>query len=134
MRRRRKVTYRPRKAQGVFSVVWGGVFVLIGLFFAIPAAGPFGLLWTAAAIAITAMSAYQAFGKKYHGPEIHIEEENVENPPEQGQSPGGEAHDHIPSMALDAKARLEQLETLKAAGLITQEEYQKKRSEILRDL
>ena len=45
-----------------------------------------------------------------------------------------ESHDHIPSTALDAKGRLEQLESLKSAGLITHEEYQKKREEILRGL
>ena len=43
----------------------------------------------------------------------------------------GEEHDHIPSTALDAGARLEQLETLKGAGLLTQQEYEKKRREIL---
>ena len=41
-----------------------------------------------------------------------------------------EEHDHIPSMALDTKERLEQLETLRKAGLLTWEEYQAKRKEI----
>ena len=49
-------------------------------------------------------------------------------------SPAPEPHDHIPSTALDAKSRLEQLESLKTAGLVTQEEYRKKREEILRGL
>ena len=43
----------------------------------------------------------------------------------------GQGHDHIPTVALDARERLEQLENLKDAGLITQEEYQKKREEIV---
>ena len=134
MRRRRKVTYRPSKAQGVFSVVWGGVFVLIGLFFAIPAAGPFGLLWTAGAAAITALNAYRAFGKRYSGPEIHIEEETVENLSGQEREAAPQTHDHIPSTALDARGRLEQLEALKGAGLLTEEEYREKRKDILDDL
>ena len=44
-----------------------------------------------------------------------------------------EEHDHIPSMALDTKERLEQLETLRKAGLLTWEEYQAKRKEIERE-
>ena len=35
---------------------------------------------------------------------------------------------------MDAKGRLEQLESLKKAGLLTQEEYDRKRKEILRSL
>lgn len=132
--RRRRVTYRPSKAQGAFGMVWGGVFVLIGLFVVIPTFGPFGILWTLAAVAITAMNGYQAFGKTYKGPEITIEEENAPMPDVQPSSPAPEIHDHIPSTALDAKQRLEQLESLKQAGLITDGEYREKREEILKHL
>lgn len=132
--RRRRVTYRPSKAQGAFGMVWGGVFVLIGLFVVIPTFGPFGILWTLAAVAITAMNGYQAFGKTYKGPEITIEEDSAQLPNEHPSSPAPEIHDHIPSTALDAKQRLEQLESLKQAGLITQSEYDQKRREILERL
>ena len=134
--RRRRVTYRPSKAQGAFGMVWGGVFVLIGLFVVIPIFGPFGILWTLAAIGITAMNGYQAFGKKYTGPEITIEEDNAQIPDGHPSSPAPEIHDHdhIPSTALDAKERLEQLESLREAGLITQSEYDRKRREILERL
>lgn len=44
-----------------------------------------------------------------------------------------EKHDHIPSMALDAKGKMEQLETLRSAGLLTDREYQERRKEILQD-
>ena len=132
--RRRRVTYRPSKAQGAFGMVWGGVFILIGLFVVIPAVGPFGILWTLAAVAITAMNGYQAFGKTYKGPEITIEEDSAQTPDGNPSSPAPEVHDHIPSPALDAKQRLEQLESLKQAGLITQSEYDQKRREILERL
>lgn len=132
--RRRRVTYRPSKAQGAFGMVWGGVFILIGLFVVIPIFGPFGILWTLAAVAITAMNGYQAFGKTYKGPEITIEEDNTPMPDENPSSPAPQIHDHIPSTALDAKQRLEQLESLKQAGLITQSEYDRKRREILERL
>ena len=130
---KRRVTYRPSKAAGTLGVVWGGIFVLIGLFIVIPTFGPFGLLWTLGAAAITGMNAYQTFGKKYVGPEINIEEEGQSGPPPVSPSPA-ETHDHIPSTALDTKRRLEQLESLKAAGLITDKELQQKRNEILKEL
>ena len=37
-------------------------------------------------------------------------------------------------MSLDVKGRLEQLKDLKEAGLLSQEEYDKKRQEILKGL
>lgn len=137
---RRRVTYRPSKAQGAFGMVWGGIFVLIGLVVVIPTFGPFGILWTLAALGITVMNGLHAFGKKYMGPEIRIEdEEGYGEGPESFEqqhpsSPAPEGHDHIPSTALDARERLEQLESLKTAGLITREEYEQKRKEILAGL
>ena len=66
------------------------------------------------------MNFYQAFGKKYVGPELHIEEEGEARP--------------AASAGPDAKKRLEQLEELKKAGLLTEEEYRSKRAEILGEL
>lgn len=131
--RRRRVTYRPSKAQGAFGVAVGVVFVIIGLVMVIPFFGPFGILWTLMAVGITAMNAYQAFGKNYTGPQITIEED--EEPRRRASSsPAPETHDHISSTALDVKGRLQQLKDLKEAGLLSQEEYDKKRQEILKGL
>ena len=74
--RKRKVTYRPGKAQGIFGIVWGCVFILIGLVVVVPAAGAFGLLWPAMAVGATPLNPYPSFGKRSHGPVIHIQEEN----------------------------------------------------------
>ena len=82
-------------------------------------------------VGITAANGYQAFGKKYIGPEIQIEEEDTQEERGEASPAPGQGHDHIPTVALDARERLEQLENLKDAGLITQEEYQKKREEIV---
>lgn len=117
--RRRRVTYRPSRATGILGTVMGGVFVLIGIFFAIPNAGALGVLWTLFAVAITAFNAYNAFGKKYVGPEIRIEEDGAEDAP---AAPAGAAE------------RLRELEGLRAQGLITEEEYARKRQEILSEL
>ena len=120
---RKRVTYRPSKANGVFGLVVGVIFVLIGLFVVVPTAGPFGILWTLMAVGITAANAYQAFGGKYAGPRIEIEDDSttstatVEN-----------------SAQSDPKTRLKQLQELKDAGLISDAEYEQKRSEIVRSL
>ena len=123
---RKRVTYRPSKTGSAFGGIVGIIFILIGLFVIIPTSSMaggfamiFGILWTAIAAGITVMNFYQAFGKKYVGPEIHIEEEEVR--PAASAGP-------------DAKKRLEQLEELKKAGLVTEEEYRKKRAEILGEL
>ena len=107
--RRRRVTYRPSKSQAVFGGVVGGLFLVI------PTFGLFGILWTLIAAGITGMNFYQAFGRGYVGPEIHIEDEN-------GEKSGG------------LEERLRQLQTLYEQGLITQEEYDQKRRAILEDL
>ena len=77
---RKRVTYRPGKAQGAFGTIWGGIFVLIGLFVVIPTFGPFGIIWTLGALGITVINALHAFGKKYVGPEIRIEEDKEGEP------------------------------------------------------
>ena len=115
---KKRVTYRPGKTSGVFGIVWGSIFVLIGLFVVIPTFGPFGILWTLMAVGITGYNAYTAFGKGYVGPEIHIEEDHVEN----SAAPGS------------AEERLKELRSLYDQRLITDEEYELKRQEILRDL
>lgn len=115
--RRRRVTYRPSKGQSVMGGVMGGVFVLIGLFVIIPTFGVFGIVWTLFAIGITLINLYQALGKGYVGPEIHIEEDG------EAQEPAGGVQD-----------RLRALQSLYDQRLITQEEYEEKRKEILKDL
>lgn len=118
--RRRRVTYRPSKAQSVFGGVVGILFIGIGVFMVIPTFGPFGILWTLMAVGITGFNFYTAFGKNYAGPEIHIEEDSAgiqEN-----------------SAAGTSAARLEQLRSLYDQRLITQEEYEDKRKEIVKEL
>ena len=70
------------------------------------------------AAVIAGANLYQAFGKGYIGPEIHIEEEGEDND----------------APASSVKDRLEELENLRASGLITELEYEQKRQDILRDL
>ena len=122
---RKRVTYRPSKTGSVAGGVVGCVFVLIGLFVVIPQfamAGGFGLIfgiiWTVIAAVIAGTNFYSAFGKKYIGPEIHIEEEGVSVDDPKGTP----------------EQRLEQLQSLYDRRLITKEEYEQKRQEILKEL
>lgn len=134
---KRHIKYRPNKAVGAFSVVWGCVFILIGLLVAIPMTGIFGVLWTILAIAITVVNAYQAFGKKYIGPDITVEDEDTRpSRPDASFDPRAADHEHITAASYGhtPQKRMEQLETLKEAGLIDEEEYREKRKEILKDL
>lgn len=126
---RKRVTYRPSKSGSVMGGVVGVIFVLIGLFVVIPTfsmAGGFGaifgVLWTIVAGVIAGTNFYQAFGKGYIGPEIHIEEE------------GGTEHAQDAAAPGDTQARLTELRALYDQRLITQEEYEQKRKEILEEL
>ena len=126
---RKRVRVKPGKAQSTVSFVVGLAFVLVGLVMVVPTFGPFGLLWTGVAVAITVINGLNAFGKKgVPTMEIYSEEED------EAPSPAREDHDHIPSTALTTQERLEQLQTLKEAGLLTDEEYRNKREEILKGL
>lgn len=112
---RRKVTYRPSKAQSVLGGVMGVIFVCIGLFIVIPQLGLFGLFWTGGAAAVTAINFYHAFGKGYIGPKIEIEDD-------------GQVTEDT------AEERLKKLQSLYDQRLITPEEYEEKRKEILKEL
>ena len=111
-----RVTKRPGKASGTMSAVVGGIFVLIGIFVAIPTFGAFGILWTLMAAAMCVYGICSAFGKHYVGPEITIESDVQNTQPD------------------DAGSRLEKLQQLYDSGLISQDEYEAKRKEIIAEL
>ena len=120
MRNRRRITYRPSRAGAILGAVAGALFVVIGTVVVIPSFGAFGVIWTLLAAAITVYNVYMAFGGKYIGPEINIEDEGAPNPAPEGPS--------------DAETRLTQLADLHAKGLVTDEEYEEKRREILDEI
>ena len=127
---RRNIRVKPSRAQSAVGFVGGLIFVCIGLFIVIPAFGAFGLLWTLIAVVITVMNGVNTFGKKgIPTLEVYTEDDTqqVQSPPSTGQTP-------VASNTLDAKGRLRQLESLREAGLLTKEEYEQKRKEILNDL
>ena len=112
-----------RRGIGVVQAIFGFVFVVVAVTEIIPTAGLFGLPFLAI------------------GVETGVEEETIVGlmdevleKHEGSAAAAPQSHDHIPSTALNAKERLEQLQSLKNGGLITQAEYDQKRQEILRNL
>ena len=126
---RRKIRVKPGRGQSAVGFVGGLVFVGIGLFVVIPTFGAFGLLWTLLAVVITVVNGVNAFGKKG----IPTMEIYAEDGPEETHASHA-PQDPLASNTLDAKGRLEQLKSLKEAGLLTKEEYEQKREEILKGL
>ena len=118
---RRNIKVKPGKTQSTMGFVTGLIFVGIGLFVVVPTFGPFGIFWTLIAVAITVTNGINAFGKKgVASMEIETEDQPGDTPPSPAEP--------------DIRERLEQLKELEAAGLITREEYEKKREEILWEL
>ena len=113
--RKRSYRYRPSKVQSIIGIVAGGLFVLIGLFVVIPTFGLFGVIWTLFAVGITAGNAYAAFSGKGYGSWEMTED---------GSPAGAES-------GLDFEERLQMLQRLYDQRLITRDEYDKKRTEIL---
>ena len=114
---RRNIKVKPGKAQSTMGFVTGLIFVGIGVFVVIPVFGPFGIFWTLIAVAITVTNGINAFGKKgVASHEIVVED--------------GRSEEERSS----AEQRLEEARNLYDRGLITKEEYEAKRAEILKDL
>lgn len=112
---RRNIRIKPSKSQSILSLIVGAVFVLIGITFVIPSAGLFGIFWTLIAVIITGMSAVNLFSKKGIST-AHIEINDDVNTPS------------------DSKQRLQEVENLYREGLITKDEYDTKRKNILDEL
>lgn len=116
---RRRMRYRPSRANCIFGGIVGIIFTCIGLFVAIPAAGAFGVLWTLIALAMTIYQFAMAAGKVSAG-SWSIEEET-------------DSRDGVPG-GKSAQDRLTELKSLYDRGLISREEYEAKRKEILEEL
>ena len=113
----KRIKVKPSKAQSRFSAVFGLIFCLIGFFVVIPTFGPFGILWTVAAAWATFISFKNGFTDEgVPTREIVIEDTDAVVSPN------------------DIEARLTQLDSLYNKGLITRDEYDSKRKEILSDL
>lgn len=108
----KKIHVRPSGAQSKVGFAVGIIFCLIGLFVAIPTFGVFGVFWTAIAGWITYVNWRNGFSnEKIDSHVIEIEDTNP-----------------------DIENRLRSLQSLYDQRLITKEEYEEKKQEILKDL
>lgn len=123
---RKRVILRPSKGASAAAFAMGIVFTCIGIFVVIPGTlmlgpiGLFGLVWTGMAVWITVSHGRYLFGKK-------------DSPGMIGMT-GVEIVDEDAPSEQSAEERMRQLRSLYDQRLITQEEYEEKRKEILKEL
>jgi hypothetical protein len=114
----RRVRIKPSKSTSLITMIAGIFMIGFGIMEAIPASGDLGILFTLMVVAITAYSAFNAFSDRgLATQEIEIEDAGDSDM----------VHD-------DVADRLERLKSLRMDGLITEEEYQRKRNEIVKAL
>lgn len=119
----RNIKVKPGKGQSMAGFFMGVVFCFIGLFVVVPTFGPFGIIWTIAAIVITIMNGYNAFTDKGIAThEITIEEDD--NQYNQGNLENSKT----------SEERLNELQSLYNKSMITYDEYQEKRKKILEEI
>ena len=134
----KRIEMKPGKGQSVFGFGVGIIFCLIGLFVVMPTMGPFGILWTLVAVGITVshgMNAFSDEGLPTH--EIVIEEDEIAD----GRYDSADRYTGDDSYGgsrekggRSVEERLEEAKRLHNLGLITGEEYEQKRKQILEDL
>ncbi|MBQ6835148.1 MAG: SHOCT domain-containing protein [Lachnospiraceae bacterium] len=130
----KKIKVRPGKTQSKAGFIVGIMFCLIGIFVAIPMAGLFGVLWTGVAVWITYSHYRNGFtDKPISNRVIEIEDDGSSATVRTGAFDDFRtSHDvHMETDSGDIEGRLRQLQSLYQQELITREEYENKRQEIL---
>lgn len=113
------IRVKPSKGQSLAGFFGGLLFVGIGLFVAIPTFGVFGIIWTLFAVIITVTNGVNAFGEKG----IASQEIEISDTTSNFQE----------SRELDFEEKLRKLKALKDDGIITEDEYEAKKDEILNE-
>ena len=134
----KKIHVRPGKSQSKIGFVVGIIFCLIGVFIAIPTFGLFGIFWTAVAGWITYTHYRNGFTDKHIDSQVIEIEDDGENVSFTSHSGYGtrfsEAEGTDASDGEDVEERLRKLQSLYDQALITREEYDQKRRDILNEL
>lgn len=126
----KRIRVKPGRPQSIMGFVMGLVFCCIGFFVVIPNFGIFGIFWTLIAVIVTIASAVNAFGKKGVAThEIIIDDDSPEDDAPASQS----EPEHSGTTAADTKKRLDSLKELYSAGIITKQEYDQRRADIIDD-
>ncbi len=136
-------TRAVRRMVGVVQAIFGLVFVLLALTEIIPIAGLIGIPFLAIGALFAGLGIMTAVGKNGlsqrvgYDVETGVDEETIVGLLDEvgrGSQASEEDSDRIDPIGPSVKIRLEQLQSLKAAGLITLQEYEEKRQKILREL
>ena len=130
----KKIKVRPGKTQSKAGFIVGIAFCLIGVFVAIPMAGLFGVLWTGVAAWITYSHYRNGFtDKPISNRVIEIEDDGNSATVRTGVFDDFRTSYDVSMEAdgEDIEGRLRKLQSLYQQGLITAEEYEKKKQEIL---
>ncbi|MBQ7795520.1 MAG: SHOCT domain-containing protein [Lachnospiraceae bacterium] len=133
----KKIHVRPGKTQSKVGFGAGVIFCLIGIFVVVPIFGPFGLLWTAMAGWITYSHYRNGFTDKPMDTKV-IEIEDDGKHATVMSDFAGELRSYDverdESGKEDVEERLKKLQNLYHQALITEEEYEQKKKEILDEL
>jgi len=138
----KKIHVRPGKGQSKFGFIVGIIFCLIGLLVVIPTFGLFGILWTAVAGYITYVNYRNGFTDKQIDSHVIEIDENGEDVTVTSHTGFGERSyvaegkaertEHVEPESVEE--RLRKLTSLYMQALITKEEYEQKKKDILDDL
>ena len=136
---RRRITYRPNQVQGKswISVIWGVILLIVGVGTIMSISVGIGAVWTAFAVVLIVNGIRQALAPKNASKlDDRVEEfvSRVQNKTNNKKTVRSkqETHDHIPSTALSVEARLEQLRSLKEAGLLDDAEYEQRKKKLFK--
>lgn len=131
----KRIHVRPSKGQSKLGFGVGIIFCLIGLFIAIPTFGPFGIFWTAIAGWITYSHYKNGFtDKPIDSHVIEIEDDGQDVTVTRHGGYRTYSYDTKVTSAEEAEERLKKLQSLYNQSLITYEEYEQKKKEILDEL
>lgn len=137
----KKIHVRPSKSQSKAGFIVGILFCLIGIFMVIPIFGLFGIFWTAVAAWITYVNYRNGFtDKQIDSKVIEIEDDGKDvtftshSGFETYSCQMEDIRDKDTVEKEDVESRMKKLQSLYDQGLITGEEYEQKRKEILDEL
>lgn len=132
----KKIHVRPGKGQSKMGFVVGIIFCLIGLFVAIPTFGLFGIFWTAVAVWITYVNYKNGFtNEQIDSHVIEVEDDGRDVTVTKYGGYHTYSYDKMSETSEDdIEVRLRRLQSLYEQSLITYEEYEEKKKEILDEL
>ena len=114
----KKIKVKPGKTQSKMGFAVGILFVIVGIFLVIPTFGLFGIIWTGIAAMIAFMNYKNGFSDEGVATHEIIIDDGMEIP-------------RVYDAEEDIEAKLVKLNSLYEQRLITKEEYDAKRKEVL---